>query len=159
MCPDEHEAEMRIRRYRELPHVRWALISTAALVMAAGCATSPTAPAPSSAGGTPTGTSSPAASQESDTGTTRGDVPDNAVFLTYRDPKLGYSIQYVEGWQVSPATDGVAIRDKDSSELVQLVAVQGDVPGFVSGTDLPALRQQAGFHLVTQDSVTVGGKA
>jgi len=81
------------------------------------------------------------------------------VFLTYRDPKLGYSIQYVEGWQVSPAADGVAIRDKDSSELVQLVAVQADVPGFVSGTDLPALRQQAGFHLVTRDSVTVGGRA
>src|SRR2546426_11453262 len=109
MRPDQHEAEMRTRRHREHRHVRWALVSTAALVVAAGCANRTTAPTPSSASGAPTGTSSPAASQEADTGTTSGDVPDNAVFLTYRDPKLGYSIQYVEGWQVSPATDGVAI--------------------------------------------------
>ena len=101
----------------------------------------------------------PPASQEPDTGPARGDVPDNAIFLTYRDPKLGYSIEYVEGWQVTTTTDGVGIRDKDSSELVQVVPPQADVAAYVSGTDLPALRGQPGFKLNKQDVVTVKGRA
>jgi len=109
---------------------------------------------------TPSATGVPAASQEPDTGTgkTSGDVPDNAVYLTYKDPKLGYSIQYVEGWQVASAADGVAIRDKDSSETIQVVTGRTDVATFVSGTDLPSLRARAGFQLVKQDTVTVSGK-
>jgi hypothetical protein len=103
----------------------------------------------------------PSASQEPDTGTgtTTGDVPDNAVFLTYKDPTLGFSIQYVEGWQVTRDPGGVTIRDKDSSELVQVVPPQSDVAGYVSGTDLPALRQQTGFSLIRQDTVRVGTKS
>lgn len=159
---------------------RWILLSTAVLVTALGCAsgrsaipgstasTGPGAASPVTATGTGTaparsGAPAPAtgsaSSQGPDTGTTSGDVPDNAVFLTYRDPKLGYSIQYVEGWQVSQTADGVAIRDKDSSELVQVVSPATDVASYVSGTDLPALRRQAGFQLIKQDTVTVKGAA
>ncbi len=29
----------------------------------------------------------------------RADIPDNQVFLTFRDPAAGYSIKYPEGWQ------------------------------------------------------------
>ncbi|HEX3428329.1 MAG TPA: hypothetical protein VHS36_05945 [Candidatus Limnocylindrales bacterium] len=103
----------------------------------------------------------PSASQEPDTGagTATGDVPDNAVFLTYRDATNGFSIQYVEGWQVTKDPTGVTIRDKDSSEVVQVGAAQTDVASYVSGTDLPALRQQAGFKLVKQDTVKVGARS
>ncbi|MEO6577735.1 MAG: hypothetical protein ABIO99_02410 [Candidatus Limnocylindria bacterium] len=85
-----------------------------------------------------------------------GDIPDNAVFLTYADTTLGFSIQYVEGWQVSPDGSGVVIRDKDSSETVAVVTTAADAATYVAQTDLPALQQQAGFALVSQDTVTVG---
>jgi hypothetical protein len=103
--------------------------------------------------------SSPEASQEPDTGggTTSGDVPDNAVFLTYRQASQGFSIQYVEGWQVTTQPDGVRISDKDSSETVAVVAPSTDVAGYIDATDLPALRSQAGFKLVKRDTVSLKG--
>ncbi|HEY3336311.1 MAG TPA: hypothetical protein VGK16_13850 [Candidatus Limnocylindrales bacterium] len=89
-------------------------------------------------------------------GTTSGDVPDNAVFLTYKGSNPGFSIQYVEGWQVTPRADGVVIKDKDSSETVAIVAAPADVAAYIASTDLPALKAQAGFKLVKQDTVKVG---
>lgn len=151
-----------------------ALILTAGLtVVIAACGpaggTAVTAPPTAGPGSTGSGASaplqtataatgsSPAESQAADVGTTSGDVPDNAVFLTYRDPKLGFSVQYVEGWQVSSVGDGVSIRDKDSSETVQVVSGQSDVAGYVASTDLPALKAQTGFALIKEDKVAVGG--
>jgi hypothetical protein len=112
----------------------------------------------SSLGGPPAATANPGGSQapEPSGATTGGDVPDNAVYLTYSDASPAFSIQYVEGWQVTPKVDGVEIRDKDSSETVAVVAHQADVAGYVASTDLPALRAQAGFALLAQDSVKVG---
>jgi hypothetical protein len=129
-----------------------------AAAAAVGSAAPSSATDPSAATDTPMPSADPAASQEPDTGagTAAGDVPDNAVFLTYRDPAAGFSIQYVEGWQVTRDANGVSVRDKDSSETVQIGAPQTDVAGYVSGTDLPALRQQAGFSLGKQDTVKVG---
>jgi hypothetical protein len=89
-------------------------------------------------------------------GTTAGDVPDNAVFLTYRQASLGFSIQYVEGWQVRTQPDGVLINDKDSRESVTVVGLPRDVASYIGSTDLPALQAQAGFKLVKQDTVKVG---
>ena len=85
-----------------------------------------------------------------------GDIPDNAVFLTYGDASHGFSIQYVEGWQVTTGPDGVVIRDKDSSETVAVVPATSDVAAYITGTDLPALQTQAGFQLVRRDTVKVG---
>jgi len=106
---------------------------------------------PASAGPSPTGSQPP----DTGGGTTSGDVPDNAVFLTYRGGGPAFSIQYVEGWQVSQRPDGVVIRDKDSSEAVAIVAPQADVPGYVASTDLPALQAQPGFRVGKQDTVKV----
>jgi hypothetical protein len=101
---------------------------------------------------------SPTTSQapEGGGGTSSGDIPDNAVFLSYQGTNPAFTIQYVEGWQVTPQPDGVVIRDKDSSETVAVVAPQADVASYVSTTDLPALRAQAGFALAKQDTVKVG---
>ena len=79
------------------------------------------------------------------------------MFLTYHGTAPVYSIQYVEGWQVSQPSTGVVIRDKDSSESVVIAPVQADVARYVAATDLPALQAQAGFSLVKQDNVKVGG--
>ena len=94
---------------------------------------------------------------EPDTGNAHGDVPDNAVFLTYHDAALGYSIQYVEGWQVTPAADGVTIRDKDSSETVRIVPMPADLAACVTDVELPALQAMEGFSLIGQDRVKVNG--
>jgi hypothetical protein len=103
----------------------------------------------------------PGESQAPDTGggTTVGDVPDNAVFLTYQQASLGFSIQYVEGWQVTTQSDGVVVHDKDSSEAVTVVALPSDVAAYISSTDLPALQGQAGFKLIKQDTVKVGSSS
>jgi len=101
----------------------------------------------------------PGDSQAPDTGggTSAGDVPDNAVFLTYRQVGLGFSIRYVEGWQVTTRPDGVVIHDKDSSETVTVALLPKDVAAYIAATDLPALQVQAGFRFVKQDTVKVGG--
>jgi hypothetical protein len=100
----------------------------------------------------------PDASQAPDTGAgaAHGDIPDNAVFLTYRSAAWRFSVQYVEGWQVRTATDGVTIRDKDSSETIRVVTLPSDIAAYISGTDLPALQSQPGFKLVKQNTVKVG---
>jgi hypothetical protein len=95
------------------------------------------------------------AAPESGGTTAAGDIPDNAVFLRFRGGSPAFSIQYVEGWQVTPQTDGVVIRDKDSSETVALVA-PADPSAYVTSTDLPALQGQSGFKLIKQDTVKVG---
>ena len=89
-------------------------------------------------------------------GTTAGDVPDNAVFLTYQQVAIGFSIQYVEGWQVTTQPDGVVIHDKDSTESVSVVSSPMDPAGYLASTDLPALQGQAGFKFLKQDTVNVG---
>lgn len=115
------------------------------------------APAPSTQPAvSPVDTGSP---EPQDTGgsTVSGDVPDNAVFLTYDDATHGFSAGYVEGWQVQPQPDGVVIRDKDSSEIVQVVPRQTDPNAYLATTDLPALQARAGFKLVKQEMVPVKG--
>jgi hypothetical protein len=83
-------------------------------------------------------------------------VPDNAVFLTYRQASLRFAIQYVEGWQVTTRPDGVVIHDKDSTETVTVVPAPSDVSTFIASTDLPSLQAQAGYTFVKQDTVKVG---
>jgi len=121
-------------------------------------------PAPAASSGStlePVFTPIPDTSQAPDTGAgaAHGDIPDNAVFLTYRSAAWGFSIQYVEGWQVTTQTDGVTIRDKDSSETVRVVPLPKDVPAYVTGTDLPALQATPGFRLVKRDTAQVGSQA
>lgn len=137
---------------------RLALLAAAALI-AGACAGAGGGARPVTATGTGTLTlpsSQDPAASDAPAAAGAGDVPDNAVFLTYKDPASGFRIQYVEGWQVASAAGAVTIRDKDSSEQVALQALPADVPAFVSGTDLPGLKALAGFSLLKQDAVGVG---
>ena len=136
---------------RALPRHRAVLLVLPALAMlAVGCG-----------GAAVTGSSGSAASggsaaPESSGRAAGGDIPDNAVFLTYHGSKPVFSIKYVEGWQVVPQSTGVGIRDKDSSETVAFVAA-ADPAAYATSTDLAALRAQAGFSLVKQDTIAIGG--
>ena len=73
-----------------------------------------------------------------------GDVPDNAVFVTYTSPSGAYSIQYVEGWTVTQQpNDGVSITDIDSSEVVTIISTPtGDLTNYITTTDEPQLKAQ-----------------
>lgn len=135
---------------------RRVLMIAAISVLAAACGSAGTATPASHSPPTATAVSTPLAT-ESGGGTTSGDIPDNAVFLNYRGGAPGFSIQYVEGWQVTPQPDGVVIRDKDSSETVAVVASVQDVAGYVASTDLPVLQAQPGFGLISQNTATIAG--
>ena len=130
----------------------------ATVVATAGPATGAPAASPS---GSPPATPAPsdAAASEAPGGNTSGDVPDNAIFLTYHGSGPGFSIQYVEGWQVTRQPASVLIRDKDSSETVAMAAPQADVATYVQSTDLPSLQAQPGFALIKQDTVKVGSSS
>jgi hypothetical protein len=139
-----------------LSRVRRRVLAAGALavaVAAAACGGSATAAGPTA--GAAAAAPGASTSEAPGTGTT-GDVPDNAVFLTYTDPSNGFSIQYVEGWQVASGSSGVVIRDKDSSEHVAIAALPPDLQAWVSGTDLKSLQSLAGFSLVAHDSLSVG---
>jgi len=154
---------------------RLALWAAVALLAIACGASSPATPSPTVGPGSTTSaapsddsstlepvfTPIPDASQAPDTGTgaAHGDIPDNAVFLTYHSAAWGFSIQYVEGWLVTTGPDGVTIRDKDSSETIRIVTLPKDVPAYVSGTDLPALQATPGFSLVKRNTAKVGSAA
>ncbi len=126
-----------------------------------------TTASPDTSIGSPVTTSAPASTTEPPTSpepvdsggsTTGGDIPDNAVFLTYTDVSHGFSIVYVEGWHATPTTGGVDIRDKDSIESVQIVPSVADVPSYISTTDLPQLQALSGYQFDTQDTVGVNGQ-
>lgn len=93
--------------------------------------------------------SSQATPTPTDTGGARtsGDVPDTAVYLSYRGP--GYHIKYVEGWgiQLGPGKD-VSISDKDSSEVVTVTHSTSPLASAAS-SDLSQLRRTLPqFHVI-----------
>jgi hypothetical protein len=55
-----------------------------------------------------------------------GDIPDNQNFLTLKDPQLGVSILYPEGWTVKTRASGVSISDKNN--LVRISVASGSTP-------------------------------
>jgi hypothetical protein len=55
-----------------------------------------------------------------------GDIPDNQVFLTFRDSAAGYSMKYPEGWAQSGAGTRLAFRDKNN--IVRVVVLDGAPP-------------------------------
>jgi hypothetical protein len=52
-----------------------------------------------------------------------GDIPDNQVFLTFRNTAAGYSIQYPEGWAQRGPAARVTFQDKNN--LVRIEVARG----------------------------------
>ena len=55
-----------------------------------------------------------------------GDIPDNQVFLTFRNTAAGYSLKYPEGWAQQGSGPQVTIRDKNN--IVRIVVSSGAKP-------------------------------
>jgi hypothetical protein len=52
-----------------------------------------------------------------------GDIPDNQVFLTYRNRAVGYSMKYPEGWAQQGSASKVTFRDKNN--VIRAVVTPG----------------------------------
>jgi hypothetical protein len=72
------------------------------------------------------GTGSGAAPSEAQAAAT-GDIPDNQVFLVYRDPAAGYSIRYPEGWARKGSGNDVSFQEK--ANVIHLTVHQGSAHG------------------------------
>jgi len=51
-----------------------------------------------------------------------GDIPDNQVFLTFRNRAAGYSIEYPEGWAQRGSTRRVTFRDKNNLARIEIAS-------------------------------------
>ncbi len=114
-------------------------IVVAAGLLFAGCGSSGsstssstgTTPAPAeggetSGGAAPSESSGGEAPSEAVSAAT-GDIPDNQVFLVYRDPAAGYSIRYPEGWARKGSGNDVTFQEK--ANTIHLVVKKGAPKG------------------------------
>jgi hypothetical protein len=142
-----------------------------AIIVAAGCgssshtptpttATQPTAPQPtttdkaSSTATSPSG-NAPGALQAEATAAATGDIPDNQVFLVFRNAVGGYSLKYPEGWAQRGAGRRVVFRDKNN--IVRVVVTRGGrLNGALVRADVRSLR---GIHIQSPPTTTmISGK-
>ena len=94
----------------------------------AGCGSSSPSSTPTGTTGQTTTTSTPTAATPSAlraeaASAATGDIPDNQVFLTFRDSAAGYSIKYPEGW--AQQGSGSAITFHDKNNIVRIVVRKG----------------------------------
>jgi hypothetical protein len=90
------------------------LMSAVLAAVLAGCGSGGSAAPPTTATTGATTTSGAGALQAEANATAAGDIPDNQVFLTFRDPNAGYSMKYPEGWAQQGSGDAVTFRDKNN---------------------------------------------
>lgn len=112
------------------------------VAVAAGCGGGSKSSGPTTQTATPTATSTPAATatngaspgvgalQAEANATAAGDIPDNQVFLVYRNSAAGYSLEYPEGWAQSGSGANVFIRDKNN--IVRVIVETGPTPTTVT---------------------------
>ena len=153
---------------------RYALPFVIVAALLAGCGGSKPSAATSTA---PTTTAAPPAATTAPPATTSaspaplapeaqaaatGDIPDNQVFLTFRNAAAGYSMKYPEGWAQQGSGEQVTIRNKNN--IVRIVVAPGakpTVPGATQVTisGVPGLkstyRAQSAPNAVTGKRVTL----
>jgi hypothetical protein len=84
--------------------------------------------APATTQSTTTTSSAPNGLQAEATAAATGDIPDNQVFLVYKNAQAGYSMKYPEGWAQSGSGNKVTIRDKNN--IVRVEIQSGPLPTF-----------------------------
>src|SRR3954471_4770251 len=84
-----------------------------------------------------------------------GDIPDNQVFLTFRNSAAGYSMKYPEGWAQQGAGKQVTFRDKNN--IVRVVIARGSAPS--AATVRAEVARLKGATLKSgPDSMTLAGR-
>jgi hypothetical protein len=89
-------------------------IAVALAAVAAGCGSGGGAGTTTTTTTAATTTTGAGALQAEVNATAAGDIPDNQVFLIFRDSRAGYSMKYPEGWAQQSSGDSVTFRDKNN---------------------------------------------
>jgi hypothetical protein len=94
-----------------------------------------------------------------------GDIPDNQVFLTFRNTAAGYSMKYPEGWTQQGAGAKVTFRDKNNVVRIDVAQAPKPTAATVKGAQAitisgkPALKAtyttQSAPNAVTGKRVTL----
>jgi hypothetical protein len=100
-----------------------------------------TSPAATTTTSTATPPSGPGALQAEANSAAAGDIPDNQVFLIFRNGRAGYSMKYPEGWAQRGSGNGAVFRDKNN--IVRVVVGPGVAP-----TKATVERGLSGVHVV-----------
>ena len=118
------------------------LLALVALVSVTACGGShrssrqPTTTPTTSTASLPAATTSGAPSQltpEAQAAAT-GDIPDNQVFLTFRNSAAGYSMKYPEGWAQQGAGPQVTFRDKNNIVRIDVTHAPRPTTATVKGS-------------------------
>ena len=118
------------------------LLALVALVSVTACGGShrspqqPTTTTTTSTASPPAATTSGAPSQltpEAQAAAT-GDIPDNQVFLTFRNSAAGYSMKYPEGWARRGAGGQVTFRDKNNIVRIDVTHASRPTAATVKGS-------------------------
>ena len=84
-----------------------------------------------------------------------GDIPDNQVFLTFRNGAAGYSIKYPEGWAQQGSGPQVTFRDKNN--IVRIDVTPGSPP--TAATVRHDVGGVSGAHVTSApQSLTISGR-
>jgi hypothetical protein len=90
--------------------------------------------------------------------TAAGDIPDNQVFLTFRNTAGGYSIKYPEGW--AQRNTGAKVTFRDKNNLVRIEMLSGTRPAPAGAAmDLARLRSRSPSLTFDPPTLTtIGGR-
>ena len=104
---------------------------------------------------TATPTSGPGALQAEANAAAAGDIPDNQVFLLFRNNRAGYEIKYPEGWAQQGSGNQTVFRDKNN--IVRIVVSNGSTP--TKATIARDVRALQGAHVVQAPAaITLSGR-
>jgi hypothetical protein len=95
---------------------------------------------------------SPSALQAEATSAAAGDIPDNQVFLLFRNAAAGYSIKYPEGWAQQGSGGHLTFRDKNNVVRILVLPATRPPSGPSIRKELATLRGarvQSGPEAVT----------
>jgi hypothetical protein len=104
---------------------------------------------------TTTSAAGPGALQAEANATAAGDIPDNQVFLVFRNGAAGYAVKYPEGWAQQGVSRRVTFRDKNN--IVRIVVVRGAAPTRASVNADVARLHGARIRQAPQ-AMTIAGK-
>jgi hypothetical protein len=111
----------------------------------------PTTTAPPPTTTTTTSQSGPGALQAEANSAAAGDIPDNQVFLVFRNGAVHYSMKYPEGWAQQGSGGKVTFRDKNN--IVRVVVAPGATATAASVRKdvarLPGVRVQSAPQVMT----------
>jgi hypothetical protein len=86
-----------------------------------------------------------------------GDIPDNQVFLTFRDPRAGYVVSYPEGWAQRSVPGGVTFVDKNNLIRITLSRSVAPTTAAVLAELSRERREQPTLSYGSPSRVTIGG--